>query len=27
AYEAYNSENLYFTREEYTYDYALLNAI
>ncbi|RIH04959.1 hypothetical protein UQ82_26215, partial [Shigella dysenteriae] len=27
AYEAYNSENLYFTREEYTYDYDLLNAI
>ncbi|EPZ7757187.1 hypothetical protein ACXU4V_004440, partial [Shigella sonnei] len=25
--EAYNSENLYFTREEYTYDYDLLNAI
>ncbi|EQC1396964.1 MULTISPECIES: hypothetical protein, partial [Enterobacteriaceae] len=24
---AYNSENLYFTREEYTYDYDLLNAI
>ncbi|MEW0038820.1 hypothetical protein, partial [Escherichia coli] len=23
----YNSENLYFTREEYTYDYDLLNAI
>lgn len=27
TYEAYNSENLYFTREEYTYDYDLLNAI
>lgn len=27
AYEAYNSENLYFTSEEYTYDYDLLNAI
>ncbi|WP_250146834.1 hypothetical protein, partial [Escherichia coli] len=25
--QAYNSENLYFTREEYTYDYDLLNAI
>ncbi|WP_250318946.1 hypothetical protein, partial [Escherichia coli] len=25
--EAYKSENLYFTREEYTYDYDLLNAI
>ncbi|WP_233398755.1 hypothetical protein, partial [Escherichia coli] len=25
--DAYNSENLYFTREEYTYDYDLLNAI
>ncbi|HFE3313838.1 TPA: hypothetical protein ACF3IC_004642, partial [Escherichia coli] len=25
--EAYNSEELYFTREDYTYDYDLLNAI
>ncbi|WP_244582266.1 hypothetical protein, partial [Escherichia coli] len=24
---AYNSENQYLTREEYTYDYDLLNAI
>ncbi|MDD8416696.1 hypothetical protein, partial [Escherichia coli] len=24
---AYNSEELYFTREDYTYDYDLLNAI
>ncbi|MDA7066081.1 hypothetical protein, partial [Escherichia coli] len=23
----YNSEELYFTREDYTYDYDLLNAI
>lgn len=27
TYEAYNSENQYFTREDYTYDYDLLNAI
>ncbi len=27
AYEAYNSEKQYFTREDYTYDYDLLNAI
>ncbi|EOR0070784.1 hypothetical protein KYS02_RS22350, partial [Escherichia coli] len=26
-YEAYNSENQYFTRENYTYNYDLLNAI
>ncbi|WP_249538099.1 hypothetical protein, partial [Escherichia coli] len=25
--EAYNSEKQYFTREDYTYDYDLLNAI
>ncbi|EOS0343501.1 hypothetical protein E6R40_RS19340, partial [Escherichia coli] len=25
--EAYNSENQYFTRENYTYNYDLLNAI
>ncbi|HGW8069424.1 TPA: hypothetical protein ACNRKK_003017, partial [Escherichia coli] len=25
--EAYNSENQYFTREDYTYNYDLLNAI
>ncbi|HFI1413182.1 MULTISPECIES: hypothetical protein, partial [Enterobacteriaceae] len=24
---AYNSENQYFTREDYTYNYDLLNAI
>jgi hypothetical protein len=27
TYEAYNSEKQYFTREDYTYDYDLLNAI
>ncbi|EOR4060393.1 YhaC family protein [Escherichia coli] len=27
TYEAYNSENQYFTREDYTYNYDLLNAI
>ncbi|MFL4224965.1 YhaC family protein [Escherichia coli] len=27
TYEAYNSENQYLTREDYTYDYDLLNAI
>ncbi|EFD6639271.1 hypothetical protein CPP02_003939, partial [Escherichia coli] len=27
TYEAYNSENQYFTREKYTYNYDLLNAI
>ncbi|HGU1617817.1 TPA: hypothetical protein ACM7BK_004091, partial [Escherichia coli] len=27
THEAYNSEELYFTREDYTYDYDLLNAI
>ncbi|EOQ4740564.1 hypothetical protein LNU60_RS03625, partial [Escherichia coli] len=27
TYEAYNSENQYFTRENYTYNYDLLNAI
>ena len=27
THEAYNSEKLYFTREDYTYDYDLLNAI
>ncbi|AHA67251.1 uncharacterized protein yhaC [Shigella dysenteriae 1617] len=27
TYEAYNSENQYFTREDYTYNYNLLNAI
>ncbi|HGU1341646.1 hypothetical protein NMT63_07470, partial [Escherichia coli] len=26
-YEAYNSEKQYYTREDYTYDYDLLNAI
>ncbi|WP_250541991.1 hypothetical protein, partial [Escherichia coli] len=25
--EAYNSKKQYFTREDYTYDYDLLNAI
>ncbi|EPT2299544.1 hypothetical protein U4Z55_11755, partial [Escherichia coli] len=25
--EAYNSEKQYYTREDYTYDYDLLNAI
>ncbi|HAM5281590.1 TPA: hypothetical protein IB064_001358, partial [Escherichia coli] len=27
TYEAYNSEKQYYTREDYTYDYDLLNAI
>ncbi|MCR1097228.1 hypothetical protein MOQ12_23345, partial [Escherichia coli] len=27
TYEAYNPENQYFTREDYTYNYDLLNAI
>ncbi|WP_231436316.1 hypothetical protein, partial [Escherichia coli] len=27
THEAYNSENQYFTREDYTYNYDLLNAI
>ncbi|EFA7510159.1 hypothetical protein E3X11_18190, partial [Escherichia coli] len=27
THEAYNSEKQYFTREDYTYDYDLLNAI
>ncbi|ELQ4183297.1 hypothetical protein QSO38_000803, partial [Escherichia coli] len=27
AYEAYNSEKQYFTREDYTYNYDLLNAL
>ncbi|HGU5017275.1 TPA: hypothetical protein PPG99_RS24355, partial [Escherichia coli] len=27
TYEVYNSENQYFTREDYTYNYDLLNAI
>ncbi|WP_250216926.1 hypothetical protein, partial [Escherichia coli] len=26
-YEEYNSENQYFTREDYTYNYDLLNEI
>ncbi|WP_250321713.1 hypothetical protein, partial [Escherichia coli] len=27
TYETYNTENQYFTREDYTYNYDILNAI